>query len=104
ERIQSRFTQIEDHVLLPLAGDLNAADAHLRPRLDEATLTQVVNSVPDEWFFQEEEFDTPDDQRRAYTTYLQQRLNGPRAWLQEATEAQRRGPKRLERRATHRVV
>src|SRR4051794_23045407 len=33
DRIQSPFPQIKDHVLLPFAGDLDAADARLRPRL-----------------------------------------------------------------------
>ena len=33
QRIQSPFAQIADHVLLPLAGDLQAADARLRPLL-----------------------------------------------------------------------
>jgi len=32
------------------------------------------------------------------------RLNGPRLWLQEAIDAQRRGPTPLARRLTHRVV
>ena len=105
ERIQSPFVQIADHVLLPLAGDLEAADARLRPRLDEATLTSIVASVPEEWLAPTDDaFNTADEQRQGYVTYLSERLNGPRQWLQEAQAARARGPKALERRMTHRVV
>jgi hypothetical protein len=104
DRVQSAFPQIADHVLLPLAGDLTAADARLRQRLDRATLRRIVEDVPEEWFDDEEEFEDLDAQRQAYVTYLLERLNGPQAWLAEAIAAQQRGPKRLEPRQTHRVV
>src|SRR5690349_19387207 len=48
DRIQSPFVQIADHVLLHLAGDLEAADSRLRGRLDEAVLTSMVESLPEE--------------------------------------------------------
>jgi hypothetical protein len=102
ERIHSPFPQIADHVLLPFAGDLEAADARLRPKLAPALLTQIVQDVPEAWLAAEDEFaDTP-AQREAYATYLVERLNGTRAWLAEAVAAQQRGPKPLERRLTHR--
>jgi hypothetical protein len=105
DRIQSPFAQIADHVLLTTAGDLSAADARLRPRLDGAALAAIVASVPDEWLDEEEpEFADLDAQRQAYLTYLSERLEGPRAWLAEAVAAQQRGPRTLERRVTHRVV
>jgi hypothetical protein len=105
DRIQSPFAQIADHVLLHTAGDLSAADARLRPRLDKSILTAIVESVPEEWLDDdEEEFIDLDEQRQAYLTYLLERLNGPRAWLSEAAAAQQRGPHTLQRRLTHRVV
>jgi hypothetical protein len=102
QRIQSPFPQIADHVLLSSAGDLQAADARLRPQLDSARLATIVDSVPDEWLGDEAEFATTAQQREAYVTYLLERLNGPRAWLQEAIAAQQRGPTTLQRRMTHR--
>jgi len=104
ERIQSPFAQIADHVLLHVAGDLEAADTRLRPRLDEAVLGEIVASVPEEWLGGEPEFEDIDAQRRAYLTYLLERLNGPRAWLAEAAAARQREPRVLQRRLTHRVV
>jgi hypothetical protein len=105
QRINSPFPQIADHVLLPFAGDLVAADARLRSRLDPALLTQIVDSVPEEWLGPEEEFASTREHREAYVSYLVERLNGPRAWLfEEAIGAQQRGPKPLGPRLTHRVV
>jgi hypothetical protein len=102
DRIQSPFPQIKDHVLLGLAGDLEAADARLRPRLSDDVLGRIVGELPDEWLGGEALFPTLDEHRRAYVTYLRERLGGPRRWLQEAIEARGRGPERLAVRQTHR--
>jgi hypothetical protein len=102
ERIQSPFAQIGDHVLLPFAGDLEAADARLRPKLAPGLLSQIVQDVPDDWFGPEDEFAHTAAQRTAYVAYLSERLNGPRSWLAEAIAAQLRGPRKLGLRPTHR--
>lgn len=102
DRIQSPFPQIKDHVLLGLAGDLEAADARLRPRLPDEVLRRIVADLPDEWLGGEALFPSLADHRQAYVTYLSERLNGPRRWLQEAIEARGRGPERLAVRQTHR--
>jgi hypothetical protein len=103
ERIQSPFPQIADHVLLPLAGDLEAADTRLRPKLDHGAIADMVKSIPGDWLGEEAEFAHAAEQREAYVTYLVERLNGPRVWLEEAIAAQKRGPKPLRQRQTHRV-
>jgi len=104
ERIHSPFVQIADHVLLHLAGDLEAADARLRPRLGSEELQAVVNSIPDEWLGDEPEFESVEQEREAYLEYLIERLNGPRPWLTEAKSAVAKGPKILGRRLTNRVT
>jgi HipA-like protein len=101
ERIQSPFVQIAEHVLLHVAGDLDAADTRLRPQLTDRALRDIVHAIPDEWL---EPIEDEPDQREAYVTYLRERLNGPRTWLTEAKAAQALGPKTLQRRLTHRVV
>jgi hypothetical protein len=60
--------------------------------------------VPREWLGAEDDFASEDEMRAAYVTYLVERLNGSRAWLAEAVQAQQRGPTPLARRITHRVV
>lgn len=103
DRIQSPFVQIADHVLLPLAGDLDAADARLSPRLDRATIEAFVEEMPDDWLVPQDEFADTAAHRDAYVRYLVERLTGPKPWLSEAKAAKEKGPKRLERRLTHRT-
>src|ERR1051326_4141522 len=98
ERIQSPFPQISDHVLLGLAGALQAPHARLRPKLDEAVIVAIVDALPDDWLALEEGVD---NLRQGYMTFLNERLNGPRAWLAEAIAARARGPEVLRRRLTH---
>ena len=88
-RAQSRFPQIKDHVLLPRSADLAAADARLRPLLTEAVIRQVVADLPDEWLVGEKAFPDLVAHRAAYVEYLLTRLQGPRAWLEEAIDARR---------------
>ena len=104
DKAHSPFPQIKDHVLLGLAGDLQDADARLRPRLDDRAVREVVEALPEAWLGDEPLFPSVEAHRAAYSTYLSARLGGPRRWLQEALDAQRRGPETLPRRVTHRVV
>jgi len=104
DKIQSPFVQIADHVLLHVASDLRAANERLQPRIDGSVLSEIVQSVPEDWLSEEPEFADLEAQRQAYLRYLTERLNGPRTWLDEAVAAQQRGPKVLGRRLTHRVV
>src|SRR5258708_538736 len=101
-RVQSPFPQIGDHVLLPFAADLEAADARPRPMLDPAPLADIVQDVPEARLSPDDQFADTQAQREVYTTYLIERLNGSRAWVAEAVTAQKRGPKPLGPRQTHR--
>ena len=81
-RADVRFPQVRDHVLLPFAGDLRAADKRLRPLLTEEAIQRTVQSLPEEWL----EGDAG-AVREAYAAFLAARLNGPRSWLEEALDA-----------------
>jgi len=106
ERIRRPFTAIRDHVLLPLAADVAAADAGLGARLDRATLEAVVSLVPEELLGDpapggSAELD-PAAERARYVDYLASRLAEPRAFAQEAERVRRERaaepPRRLEAR------
>lgn len=81
------FALIKDHVLLPLADDIAAADARLSAKLDASRLADIVAQVPDAWLTGGDGFGTPQQQRAAYTDYLQRRLALPHAFAQEAERA-----------------
>jgi hypothetical protein len=84
-RSRSPFAMIRNHALLPLAGDLRAADAALAPRITEAALHHIVAQVPDAWLTGEA---TPGETRTSYVEHLWSRLAAPRAFVEEAVRAQ----------------
>ena len=77
-RSRDPFPAIRDHVLLPFAGGLREADAALALRLDEALVRQIVALVPDDWL---------EGARDHYREFLWQRLQPPRAFVEEAARA-----------------
>lgn len=104
DRVQSRFPQIKDHVLLHLAGDLREADERMRPLLTDEALTHAAGQIPASWLGDEEQFPDVERHRQAYVDYLEARLNGPREWLDEAVAAKALGPQKHVPRVTRRVV
>jgi HipA-like protein len=79
------FAMIRHHALLPLAGDLRAADAALAPRITEAALREIVAQVPDAWLTGEV---TPEVMRQRYVEHLWSRVAAPRAFVEEAIRGQ----------------
>ena len=79
EHADRPFPQIAEHVLLPCAGSIAAADARLAPRIDRALLEAIVALVPADWFAGER----PD----TYVEYLARRLASPRDFVEEAEHA-----------------
>jgi hypothetical protein len=78
------FERIADHVLLPFASSIEAADRRNAGRIDAALVTELAAALPDLWL--------PDDpvagdaaaQRAAYSRYLAMRLEAPRPFVEEA--------------------
>ena len=64
------FYAIKDHILLPWADSIAKVDSHLRARLTELILKQIVEAVPLDWLPKEEEGPTLE----GYLTYFQERL------------------------------
>ena len=73
------FPQIADHVLLPFAESIEAAEARLAPRLSEARIAEILGAVPEAWLE-----GTGAD---AYVEYLTRRLEAPRLFGREADAA-----------------
>ena len=88
---RSRFPAIRDHVLLRWASRLEEADRRLRPRLDAALLSGVVEQIPADWLVPQagvasDQSPGVDDRRKGYVTFLTQRLAAA-AFLEEAVHA-----------------
>jgi hypothetical protein len=87
ERSRSPFAAIAEHVLLPVAGDLAAADRSLAPRVTPALLEEICALIPDLWLSGDPRV-SPSEARRGYVSYLMRRLEGPRPFLEAALHAQ----------------
>jgi HipA-like kinase len=79
---QTPFPAIANHILLPYASSIAAADERLAPHVDENLLTSIAELVPDEWL--------NGDHRRAYVEYLLERLSERRRFVEEAEAARER--------------
>lgn len=84
---RSRFPAVRDHVLLPWASRLEAADRLLRPRLTEELFARILAQIPDDWLMAEPGTSTPADRRAGYMTFLTQRLAAAPLFLEEAVRA-----------------
>ena len=90
DNAQKPFALIRDHVLLPFADDLAAADARMVAALTPQVVGDVVALIPDDWLADDPAFAGPDPrgaQRRAYRDWLVARLEAPRAFVEEAVRA-----------------
>ena len=79
EQADQPFAQIDEHVLLPFAGAITAADQRLAPQLGREQLERVLARVPADWFAGEP--------AAHYVDYLAQRLTAPRVFVEEAERA-----------------
>ncbi len=89
-RAHEPFALIRDHVLLPFASALDAADAALAVRVTPEVVTEIVAQLPDAWLPADDAFADPAARRTAYTRYLVRRLEAPRAFVEEAIRARSR--------------
>jgi hypothetical protein len=80
-RARSPFSSIGKHALLPIAGDIAAADTELAPKITEAALRAILAGVPDDWLTGEA---TADATRAGYVEHLLARLEAPRPFVEEA--------------------
>lgn len=81
------FVAVKDHVMLPFATELEAADKELKLLLTPAAIKAVVDQVPDEWLSGEPGFETPESMRLVYTSFLETRIANSHIFLKEAMHA-----------------
>ena len=86
ERVQSRFPQVKDHVLLPFATCLAQVDERLSGLVNRALLEAIVEAVPGDWL-QDGFFASADANRAAYVEHLLQRLAARAGFVGEAVDA-----------------
>ncbi|HLO34763.1 MAG TPA: hypothetical protein VK194_01710, partial [Candidatus Deferrimicrobium sp.] len=74
--------RLADHVLLPFASSIAAADERLAPLVTGPLLDALVGVIPDDWLAPDPVIGDAEAQRRAYVAYLRHRLEGPRPFVE----------------------
>ena len=90
ERSRAAFPWIKDHVLLPRASSLDAADAAMSARLLQQDVFQrILDLIPGAWLVDESTSGPVEVEakREAYCAYLLRRLEEPRSFVEEAIHA-----------------
>ena len=90
--MQRPFPAIANHVLLPAAGSIDAADARLASRVDRELLAEIAGRIPDELLMHAPQgaapaFPTAQAHRDAYVRALVARMSAPRSFAAAAEEA-----------------
>lgn len=86
-RSRGLFAPIKEHVLLPVASTLNEADALLKEKLSPAIIQDIVDAIPEDWLIPDPFFDDAAAHREAYQSYLSERLEASRVFVEEAIRA-----------------
>ncbi|NEU65342.1 HipA family kinase [Spirosoma agri] len=87
EQSHRPFAQIKDHVLLAQATELDAVDVRSRQLLTADRIQAIVSLIPDEWLTNELAVESPDEQRRVYSQFLEARLASSAIFVNAAKEA-----------------
>jgi hypothetical protein len=87
EQGKRAFPMVKDHVLLPWADGLEAADAACRAILTPERIRAIVALIPDEWLTDESSDMTPADRRDVYVQFLDTRIAGSAKFVKEAQDA-----------------
>lgn len=81
------FPLISNHVLLPFASELEAADARMSAAITPGVVDRIVSLIPEDWLIDDPLFADAQAQRQAYGEYLTDRLQTPRLFFEEAVRA-----------------
>ena len=81
------FPQVKDHVLLPIAAELEKVDEEFHSILSENIFRSIVSTIPDEWLTDKSSNQFPADKREVYINFLQTRFSKSKEFINEATYA-----------------
>lgn len=81
------FVQIKDHILLPQADQIEAADAGFRKILTPEKISQVIALVPDAWLLAAGTDIPPNERRTVYIEFLTSRIAHSETFVKEAIHA-----------------
>ena len=87
EQATRAFVNVKDHVLLPLAADLDTVDQEFREILTTDVIRTIVNLIPDIWVKEGFEDAPANEVREVYYQFLTSRLSASAIFVKEAQHA-----------------
>ncbi|MEO5649261.1 MAG: HipA family kinase [Ginsengibacter sp.] len=87
EQATRPFTHISDHVLLPMATELEEVDKELHSLLNEKIIRSIVAFIPESWLLIDSPFETIQHHRDAYTQFLTDRFAHSKTFVKESQHA-----------------
>jgi hypothetical protein len=82
------FVQVKDHVLLPMATQLQQADHEMKQLVTPEKIRAIIEVLPGEWL--QATFDEPVEKvREIYSEYLITRLHSSGKFINEALDARK---------------
>ena len=81
------FVLVKDHVLLPIASELEQVDREFRSILTPELIESIVGLVPGEWLTNEYSFETSAEHRQVYIRFLETRIANSEIFVKEAQNA-----------------
>jgi hypothetical protein len=85
--VERPFPKIKDHVMLPLAVKLREADEKNKIVITESKIRSIVALIPDEWLADEQAFNSIEEHREAYCTFILNRVKHSDFFVNEAIHA-----------------
>lgn len=86
---KSPFSLIKDHVLLPKASELKAANNYAKDLLTQEKLQAITELIPKEWLDWEGSDQGPEEIRKSYYHFLVDRLAHSEIFIKEAQDARK---------------
>jgi hypothetical protein len=80
------FPSIKNHALLPLATELEEVNASFTSILTKEKIDAIVSLIPEEWLT-DESFSSPEENRKAYRWFLENRVAHADFFINEARHA-----------------
>lgn len=87
EQGKKPFPLVKDHVLLPMASEIEAVDVSCRNILSRDKIEAIVSVIPDEWLLEDPSIASAPEGRQAYAIFLQSRVETSEIFVKEAQHA-----------------
>lgn len=83
------FTHVKDHVLLPMATELDTVDTLFKSMLNADRIRSIISLIPDEWLMEDSPFGSLTEHRQAYAHFLETRISHTEVFIKEAQNARK---------------